>query len=46
MKFTEITQNYVQSMISSTFEIIEITHVITWNHLYAQIGSEWPLGVN
>ena len=33
MKFTEITQNYVQSMISETFEIIEIVHVIAWNQV-------------
>ena len=31
MKFTEITQNYVQSMISWTFEIIAINDGIAWN---------------
>ena len=37
MKFTEITQNYVQSMISWIFKIIEITHVIVWNQVLIEI---------
>ena len=37
MTFTKIIQNYVQSMISWSFEIIEITHVISWNQVLIEI---------
>ena len=36
-KFTEIIQNYLQSMISLTFEISEISHVIVLIEILIEI---------